>query len=56
MLGRLWKKKVQAPTQEQLRQAKKLGIKSAAEMSRASLAALIAEAQRKRAAKSTGEK
>jgi len=51
MLGRLWKRKVQAPTQGQLRQARGLGIKSAADMSRANLAVLIAEAERKRAAK-----
>ena len=47
MLGRLWKKKVLAPTQGQLRQARGLGIKSAAEMSRTNLAVLIAEAERK---------
>jgi hypothetical protein len=57
MLGRLWKRKVQAPTQGQLRQAKGLGIKSASDMSRANLALLIAEAERNRAArkKSAGE-
>jgi hypothetical protein len=56
MLGRLWKKKIQAPTQGQLRQAKKLGIKSAAEMSRTNLTVLIAEAERKLAAKSKRDK
>jgi hypothetical protein len=50
MLGRLWKKKVESPTAEQLRKAKGLAIKSASEMSRASLAVLIAEAEKKRAA------
>jgi hypothetical protein len=56
MLGRLWKRKVQAPTQDQLRQAKKLGIKSAAEMSRTNLAVLISEAQRQRAEKTNRDK
>jgi hypothetical protein len=46
-LFKRWKPK--PPTAGQLQRAKKLGIKSAAEMSRKSLDAIIAEAERKRA-------
>lgn len=45
-LFKRWKPK--PPTEGQLRRAKKLGIKSAAEMSRKTLEAMIAEAERKR--------
>jgi hypothetical protein len=38
------------PTQDQLRKAKKLGIKSASQMSRQSLVVLIERAERERAA------
>ena len=47
MLGWLWKRKVKAQTKDKLRRAKKLGIKSANEMSQTSLAALIARAETK---------
>jgi aspartate/methionine/tyrosine aminotransferase len=47
-LFKRWKPK--PPTDGQLRRAKKLGIKSAAEMSRKTLDAMIADAERKRAA------
>jgi hypothetical protein len=47
MLGRLWKKKVEPPTKEQIRQAKKLGIQNPDQMSKASLKILIEKAQKK---------
>ncbi len=47
-LFKAWKPK--PPTTEQLRKAKKLGIQSAAEMSRKSLAVLIERSEHERAA------
>ncbi len=44
----LRRKRAKPPTAEQIRKAKKLGIKSAAEMSTKSLAVLIAEAEKKK--------